>query len=83
MQASVQEGTSRTSKVQGYSSGGKTGTAEKLPRGNKKYVVSFITFAPVDDPALVMLMSLMQKIRQIVNILSILHRVFFRNFFLI
>ena len=50
MQASVQEGTSRTSKVQGYSSGGKTGTAEKLPRGNKKYIVSFITFAPVDDP---------------------------------
>ena len=50
MQASVQEGTSRTSKVEGYSSGGKTGTAEKLPRGNKKYVVSFITFAPVDDP---------------------------------
>ena len=50
MQASVQEGTSRTSKIQGYSSGGKTGTAEKLPRGNKKYIVSFITFAPVDDP---------------------------------
>lgn len=50
MQASVQEGTSRTSKVEGYSSGGKTGTAEKLPRGNKKYIVSFITFAPVDDP---------------------------------
>ena len=37
-------------KVEGYSSGGKTGTAEKLPRGNKKYIVSFITFAPVDDP---------------------------------
>lgn len=50
MEASVQEGTSRTSKVEGYSSGGKTGTAEKLPRGNGKYLVSFITFAPVDDP---------------------------------
>ena len=37
----------------GYSSGGKTGTAEKLPRGNGKYLVSFIGFAPVDDPALV------------------------------
>lgn len=54
MKASVDEGTSRTSKVQGYSSGGKTGTAEKLPRGNKKYVVSFITFAPVDDPQVLM-----------------------------
>ena len=49
MQASVLEGTSRTSKVEGYSSGGKTGTAEKLPRGNKKYIVSFITF-PIAPP---------------------------------
>ncbi len=50
MQASVEQGTSMTSKVQGYSSGGKTGTAEKFPRGNGKYVVSFIGFAPVDTP---------------------------------
>ncbi|MDQ9826936.1 penicillin-binding transpeptidase domain-containing protein, partial [Acinetobacter sp. 163] len=42
MELSVKQGTSRTSKVQGYSSGGKTGTAEKYPRGNKKYLVSFI-----------------------------------------
>ena len=54
MQTSVQEGTSRTSKVEGYSSGGKTGTAEKLPRGNKKYIVSFITFAPVENPQVLM-----------------------------
>ena len=53
MQASVDHGTSQTSKVQGYSSGGKTGTAEKFPRGNNKYLVSFIGFAPVDDPAVV------------------------------
>lgn len=53
MQASVEYGTSRYSKVQGYSSGGKTGTAEKLPRGNGKYLVSFIGFAPVNDPELV------------------------------
>ena len=50
MAASVQQGTSMKSKVQGYSSGGKTGTAEKFPRGNGKYVVSFIGFAPVEDP---------------------------------
>ena len=50
MQTSVQQGTSMTSKVQGYSSGGKTGTAEKFPRGNGKYVVSFIGFAPVEEP---------------------------------
>ena len=53
MELSVQQGTSRHSKVQGYSSGGKTGTAEKYPRGNMKYLVSFIGFAPVDDPAVV------------------------------
>ena len=53
MAASVDHGTSRTSKVQGYSSGGKTGTAEKFPRGNGKYVVSFIGFAPVEEPQVV------------------------------
>ncbi|MCF0133654.1 MAG: cell division protein FtsI [Blautia sp.] len=53
MQLSVEEGTSRYTKIYGYSSGGKTGTAEKLPRGNKKYLVSFIGFAPVPDPQVV------------------------------
>ena len=53
MEDSVIEGTSRHSKVQGYSSGGKTGTAEKYPRGNKKYLVSFITFAPVKEPQVI------------------------------
>lgn len=53
MELSVKQGTSRTSKVQGYSSGGKTGTAEKYPRGNKKYLVSFIGFAPVERPQVV------------------------------
>jgi stage V sporulation protein D (sporulation-specific penicillin-binding protein) len=53
MQASVERGTSMTSKVNGYSSGGKTGTAEKYPRDNGKYLVSFIGFAPADDPQIV------------------------------
>ena len=53
MEDSVIEGTSRHSMVQGYSSGGKTGTAEKFPRGNKKYLVSFITFAPVEEPQVI------------------------------
>ena len=34
----------------GYRIGGKTGTAETLPRGNGQYVVSFLGFAPADDP---------------------------------
>lgn len=46
----VEEGTGKSAKVDGYSMGGKTGTAEKVPRGNGKYLVSFIGFAPLDDP---------------------------------
>ena len=53
MESAVTEGTAHYSKVMGYSSGGKTGTAEKFPRGNGKYLVSFIGFAPVDDPKVV------------------------------
>ncbi len=53
MRATVEGGTGKYSKVQGYSSGGKTGTAEKFPRNEEKYLVSFIGFAPVADPELV------------------------------
>ena len=53
LKASVDSGTSIYSKVDGYTSGGKTGTAQKLPRGNGKYLVSFIGFWPVDDPQVV------------------------------
>lgn len=35
-----------------YPVGGKTGTAEKYPRGNGKYVVSLASFEPYDDPNL-------------------------------
>ena len=49
----VSNGTGKTAGVDGYRIGGKTGTAEKLPRGNHKYLVSFIGFAPVDDPQVV------------------------------
>lgn len=50
MQAAVEKGTCVISKVDGYSSGGKTGTAQKIPRGNGKYLVSYIGFAPANDP---------------------------------
>lgn len=46
----VSEGTGAKAAVEGYAIGGKTGTAEKVPRGSGNYVVSFIGFAPVDDP---------------------------------
>lgn len=50
MQACVDEGTGKYAKVEGYSMGGKTGTAQKIPRGNGKYLVSYIGFAPADQP---------------------------------
>ena len=53
MGMSVESGTSQTAKIPGYSMGGKTGTAEKVPRGNHKYLVSFVGFAPLDNPEVV------------------------------
>lgn len=49
----VDSGTGQKVKVDGYTIGGKTGTAEKLPRGNGKYLLSFIGFAPVENPEVV------------------------------
>lgn len=49
----VQEGTGAKAAVEGYDVGGKTGTAEKQPRGNKKYLVSFIGYAPQENPEVV------------------------------
>ena len=51
MGMSVTDGSSKKSKVNGYSMGGKTGTAEKLNEKEKgNYLVSFIGFAPLDNP---------------------------------
>lgn len=49
----VDEGTGAKAAVEGYAIGGKTGTAEKYPRSEGNYVVSFIGFAPADDPQVV------------------------------
>ncbi len=45
--------TGRNARVAGYAMGGKTGTAQKIPRSDRKYLVSFIGFAPVDNPQVV------------------------------
>lgn len=50
LQGVVEEGTGTRAAVDGYTIGGKTGTAEKLPRGNGKYILSFIGFSPVENP---------------------------------
>lgn len=49
----VEEGTGKSAAVEGYTIGGKTGTAEKLPRRNGKYLVSFIGYAPQENPQVV------------------------------
>lgn len=46
----VEEGTGKAAQVEGYEIAGKTGTAEKIPRALKNYLVSFCGFAPAMDP---------------------------------
>lgn len=46
----VDSGGGHLAKVEGYEIGGKTATSEKLPRGNGKYIASFIGYAPADNP---------------------------------
>lgn len=50
--ATVEEGTGAAAGIAGYEIGGKTGTAEKYPRGEGNYLVSFAGFAPIDNPQL-------------------------------
>ena len=50
----VEQGTGKKASVTGYLVGGKTGTAQKLPRADKKYVVSFMSVVPCDSPKFVM-----------------------------
>ena len=49
----VEEGTARYAKVEGYSIAGKTGTAQKLPRDAKTYIVSFLGHVPAINPEVV------------------------------
>ena len=53
LKRTVTDGTAKHAQVEGYSIGGKTGTAQKLPRGTGKYLVSFIGCAPADEPEVV------------------------------
>lgn len=46
----VVNGTGKTARPAGYAIGGKTGTAETIPRDKKNYVVSFMGYAPADNP---------------------------------
>lgn len=50
LQETVLTGTGIKTRIPGYTIGGKTGTAEKIPRNKEDYYISFIGFAPVDQP---------------------------------
>lgn len=56
LESVVAQGTGRNAFVEGYRVGGKTGTAQKVKDGKylkNNHIVSFIGFAPADDPAIV------------------------------
>ena len=54
----VSEGSGKKAKLEGYKIGGKTATSEKLPRSLKKYISSFIGFAPADKPQVMALITI-------------------------
>ncbi|GAB3067968.1 stage V sporulation protein D [Virgibacillus ainsalahensis] len=61
LESVVAQGTGRPAYVEGYRVGGKTGTAQKVgPDGRymeNNYIVSFIGFAPADDPEIVVYLA--------------------------
>lgn len=50
LENTVELGTAHKAYIEGYSIAGKTGTAQKIPRADLKWVISFIGHAPADDP---------------------------------
>ena len=54
----VAEGSGKKAKVEGFRIGGKTATSEKLPRSLKKYISSFLGFAPANDPKVIALITI-------------------------
>lgn len=53
MKATMEYGTGQSAAVEGYDIGAKTGTAEKLPRNNGKHLLSYIGYAPQENPEVV------------------------------
>lgn len=51
----VSDGGGKNAKIEGYSIGGKTATSQTLPRSEHRYISSFLGFAPVDDPQVLVL----------------------------
>lgn len=58
LESVVTNGTSKNAYIKGFRVAGKTGTSEKVPRNNGKYIASFIGFAPANDPEIIGLLML-------------------------
>ncbi|WP_407268077.1 stage V sporulation protein D [Radiobacillus sp. PE A8.2] len=62
LESVVAKGTGRNAYVEGYRVGGKTGTAQKVGENGRylenNYIVSFIGFAPADDPEIVVYLAI-------------------------
>ena len=56
LEAVVSEGGGKNAYIEGYHIGGKTATSQKLPRSSKKYISSFLGFAPVEQPKVLALL---------------------------
>ena len=50
MRKTMTEGTGKNAQVEEYDIGAKTGTAQKIPRTSGKHLLSYMGFAPVDNP---------------------------------
>lgn len=50
LESVVSQGTGNKTYIPGYRIGGKTATSEKLPRRSGKYIASFLSFAPAENP---------------------------------
>lgn len=63
----VNEGTGRKASIAGYEIGGKTGTAETLGRDDQHYIVSFIGFAPIENPEVITLVVVDEPKASVIN----------------
>lgn len=55
LESVVSVGTGKKTYIEGFRIGGKTATSEKLPRGNGKYIASFMAFSPAENPQVIAL----------------------------
>jgi stage V sporulation protein D (sporulation-specific penicillin-binding protein) len=62
LEAVVSEGTGINGAIEGYHIGGKTATSQKLPRSEKKYISSFLGFAPAEHPVVMGLVMINEPV---------------------